>query len=276
MLAAFSIFLGGVFLVAWNLLGVYNYFWPYFDPNTPDAVGLYLFYSDIFQTLLYFPQALPLVITGLAMIVGSYFGMKDIWASFFEWLDQRRMFFFSESSRGAPITVLEKHPGQNPEAFDAVPLETDFVPNEATLDFILEHLEKGQNEIELVEELWFRFGVNKPHGYQLVRQVLSARGTDLPGKSSAKLGLFALAVFFTGLVWVFQFVFLLSAYLAGISRPLQNAWHLILWLGDIGKYIERFPILFGLFALGLVFLVGGFYGLKDFWPSVFLFRQKQP
>jgi hypothetical protein len=86
--------------------------------------------------------------------------------------------------------------------------------------------------------------------------------------------LFTLAVFFTGLVWVFQFIFLLSRYLAGIPRQVNNAWHLILLLSDIARYIERFPGLFGLFALGLVFLAGGYYGLKDFWASIFLLKRK--
>jgi hypothetical protein len=277
ILAALSIFIGGILLVAWNLLGISNYFWPYFDPNTPDAMGLYLLYSDAFQTLLYFPHALPLFITGLAMIAGSYFGMKDIWASFFEWLDQQRTFSFSASIKQVVLsTVLEENQGPNKQAYDSAetPTDADFVPNKDALDYILDHLEKGRNEAELVEELWFKFGINKPQGYQMVRQVLSAQGRDGSGKTSMKLILFALAVFFTGLVWVFQFIFLLTEYLSGISRPLENAWHLILWLNDIGRYIEHFPGLFGLFILGLVFLVGGFYELKVLWALIFLLKRK--
>src|SRR5512133_1780934 len=45
---SFVIFISGVLLIAWNLVGVYNYFWPYFDPNTPDALSFYLLYSDAF------------------------------------------------------------------------------------------------------------------------------------------------------------------------------------------------------------------------------------
>jgi hypothetical protein len=277
-LAALAIFIGGVLLVAWNLLGISNYFWPYFDPNTPDAVGLYLFYSDAFQTLLYFPHALPLFITGLAMIAGSYFGMKEVWASLFEWFDQQRMFSYPASKRQqvAHPTVSEDGLRREPQAHDDVEAstESDFVPNEAVLDYISDHLEKGQNDAQVVEELWFKFGINKPQGYQLVHQILTAHGIGFSAKTSAELVLFSTAIFFTGLVWVFQFIFLLAGYLAGIPRPLENAWHLILWLSDIARYIERFPGLFGLFALGLVFLVGGFYGLKDFWPSIFLLNRK--
>ena len=276
-LAALSIFIGGVFLVAWNLLGIYNYLWPYFDPDTPDAFGLYLLSSDIFQTLVYFPGTLPLFVTGLAMIAGSSFGMKDVWLSFFEWLDQQRKFSFSVcNNQSSPFTVLKEITGQQFQASASVnaPIYADIVPNEAAQDYILDHLEDGRNEVELAEDLWFKFGINKPQGLQLIRHVLSARGIDLSGKTSVKLVLLALAVFFTGLVWVFQFIFLLSGYLAGISRPFENAWHLILWLSDIARYIERFPILFGLFALGLVFLAGGFYGLKDVWSSIFLLKRK--
>lgn len=276
VLAALSIFIGGILLVAWNLLGVYNYLWPYLDPGTPDALGLYLLSSDVFQTLLYYPPALPLFITGLAMIVGSSFGMKDVWTSFFEWLDQRQTVAFPAS--GGPVdpsTVSEVGLRQSPQADDLVeaPTKTDYVPNQAAQVYILDHSEAGRNEIELAEDLWFKFGLNKPQGLQLVRQVLSSRGIDLSGKTSIKFVLFALAIFFTGLVWVFQFIILLSRYLAGISRPLENAWHLILWLSDIARCIEQFPGLFGLFALGLVFLVGGFYGLKDVWLSIFLFKR---
>jgi hypothetical protein len=150
ILVALSIFVGGVFLVAWNLLGISNYFWPFFDPNTPDSVGLYLFYSDAFQILFAMSYATPLVITGLAMIAGSYFGMKDVWFSVFAWLDQPRV----------------------------VPLCA------------------GEQPITLAEDL-------RP---------------DAP--------------------------------------------------------IERFPVSFGLFALGMVFLVTGFYTLKDLWSSIFLLRKE--
>jgi hypothetical protein len=75
-------------------------------------------------------------------------------------------------------------------------------------------------------------------------------------------------------VWVFQFIYLLSRYLAGIPRPFENAWHLILRLSDTARYIERFPVVFGLFAVGLVFVVGGVYGLKDLLPSIFLLKRK--
>jgi hypothetical protein len=279
VLAAFSIFLGGVFLVAWNLLGLYNYFWPYFDPNTPDAVGLYLFYSDIFQTLLYFPRALPLFVTGLAMIVGSYFGMKDVWTSFFEWLDQGGSLSFAEFAdyfKRLPVAGEtprdEAQPPCNSEETSSV---EDFIPKDEVLEYIFDHLEQGQNEAEVVEELWLKFGLIRVVGRRLMRRVLSIRGTRPSGKATMTFVLVALAAFFAGLVWVFQFVFLLSEYLAGIPRQVVDAWQLILRLGDIGRYIETFPVLFGLFSLGVVFLGASFYTLKDLWAMVFLLMRKQ-
>jgi len=271
-LAALSIFISGVLIAAWNLLGIYNLFWPYFDPNTPDALGLYLFYSGAFQTLLNMPHVMFLFITGIAMIVGSYFGMRDVWASFFEWLDEKRGFSFTANRP----TVLEDRSGQGPQSYHSAdsPNESDFVPSEEVMEYIFDHLEKRQNEAEVVEELWLKFDIGKHQGALLVHRVLSARGKEFSGKATTALVLVALAAFFAGLVWVFQFIYLLSRYLAGIPRPFENAWHLILRLNDTARYIERFPIVFGLFAVGLVFVVGGVYGLKDLLPSIFLLERK--
>ena len=55
---------------------------------------------------------------------------------------------------------------------------------------------------------------------------------------------------------------------------LDITWHFIFRLGDIAKYIEQFPGLFGFFVLGLLFMAAGFYGLTDFWPSIFLLKLK--
>jgi hypothetical protein len=272
VLLALDIFIGGVLLMAWNLLGVLNYIWPYFDPNTPDAAGLYWFYMDTFQVMLNFPYATPLFITGLAMIVGSYFGMKDVWASFFDYLDQRRVFSYPASDRS---TALETVPGPKPQPgnFSGDSSKSGFVPNEAALEYILDHSQK-EPEAQLVEELWFKFGINKPQGYQLVRQVLGRQGTEFSTKTSMTFALLTVAALFTGLVWVFQFIFPLSGYLAAHPRPILNLWHLLLRFRDIAQYVERFPFVFGLFSLGLILLAGGLYGLKDIWPSVFLWKRK--
>lgn len=272
LLLALNIFIDGVLLVAWNLLGVLNYIWPYFDPNTPDAAGLYWFYMDTFQVMLNFPYATPLFITGLAMIAGSYFGMKDIWASFFDWLDQRRMFSDPVADES---TILEENliPKSQSDTFPGDSSESGFIPNEDALEYIIDHAPK-ESEAQVVEELWFKFGINKSQGYQLVRQVLVRQGTEFSAETSMTLALLAVAALFTGLVWVFQFIFLLSHYLDAHPRPILNLWYLLLRFRDVAQYVEHFPFVFGLFSLGVILLAGSFYGLKDIWPSVFLWKRK--
>jgi hypothetical protein len=271
-LAALSIFIGGVLLVAWNLLGIYNYLWPYFDPNTPDALGLYLFSSDAFQAMLNTRLATPLFVTGLAMIVGSCFGMKDVWVSFFEWLDQWQVFSFSINWSTVLDGVSSRESQTHPDAEASI--ESDFVPSEEVKEYVFDQLEKGQNEAQVVEALWLKFAIEKHQGVRIVRRIFSASGKEFSGKTTMAFALVALAAFFAGLVWVFQFIYLLSRYMDGIPRPFENAWHLILRLSDTARYIERFPVVFGLFAVGLVFVVGGVYGLKDLLPSIFLLKRK--
>jgi hypothetical protein len=170
---------------------------------------------------------------------------------------------------------LETVPGPKPQPgnFSGDSSKSGFVPNEAALEYILDHSQK-EPEAQLVEELWFKFGINKPQGYQLVRQVLGRQGTEFSTKTSMTFALLTVAARFTGLVWVFQFIFPLSGYLAAHPRPILNLWHLLLRFRDIAQYVERFPFVFGLFSLGLILLAGGLYGLKDIWPSVFLWKRK--
>ncbi len=274
VLLALSIFVGGVMLVAWNLLGIYHYLWPYLDPQTPDALGLYFLYSDTFQVFLNMSFVTPLFITGLALIVGSCLGMQEVWAACFEWFDQQRAFSFSALVSQSPRT--ERHPDNNSKAgleYEAL-LEADSVPSREILDYVFDHLEQGRNQAEVVEALWFKFGMLQPEGERLVRQVRLASGEKFSEKHTAALVMAALAAFCAGLAWVFQFIFLLADYLAGIQRPLANSWDLILWLSEIARYIERFPGLFAFFLLGLAFLGGGVYGLRGLWPLIYLLKRK--
>lgn len=259
VLLSISIFLGGVLLMAWNLMGAYNYFWYRFDPKSPDVLGFYLLASDTVQFL----NAPPLFITGLAMVVGSYFGMKDVWSSVFDWFDQRRT-----------VSRENSAPELTPYYENGTPSKTEFAPNQEVLDYIFDHLDKGQSQAQIVEELWLKFSIPESTGLQLLRQVLSIAGKDVSGESAAVVMLAALGGVLAGSIWVFQFIFMLIRYLSGISRPLQNSWHLLLWLSDIAHYVGHFPGQFGLFLLGLVFLAGGIYGLKDFWSFLFLMRNK--
>lgn len=266
LLAALSIFSGGVILVAWNFLGVLNYAWPYLDPKTPDELGLYLFYSDLFQNLLFYPQALPLFITGLAMMVGSTLGLKEVWASFFDFLEQERQ----SSLRGwlqRAWQAAQADPARN------LPVAVDFLPSEELLDYLLKRLPAERNEAQLAEELWLKFGLEKTQGAQLVHLVQQASGTGFSARLSLPLLLTALAAVFTGLMWVLQYLWLVSADLAAHPRPLTDQWQFILRLGELGAFVEKEPWGLVWFALGLVLLAGGLYGLKDTWPSIFQIRK---
>lgn len=272
VLAALSIFIGGVILVAWNLLGVWNYLWPLLDPQTPDTLGFYLFYSDLFQTLLFYPQAIPLFITGLAMIAGSYFGMKDVWASIFDFLEHQRQFSLRDFTNWtfSPSALPASEPDP---AASGNPSQSEFIPDEELLDYLLDRLETEQSEIQLVEELWLKFGLDKDTGAQFVSQVLAARGQKSSSKLPVTFLLMALAAVFTGLVWVLQYLLLISEYLAAHPRQIENQWHFILRLGDLADCVEQFPGLFGWFILGLVLLAGGLYGLYNAWPSIFILKK---
>ena len=262
LLAAFGVFSGGVVLVAWNLLGVLNYFWPYLDPNIPDELGLYLFYSDLFQNLLFYPQALPLFITGLAMIVGSTLGLKEVWASYFDFLDQARRSSLSGLIRRA-------WQADQPEPLSESSAEVDFLPDEELLKYLLKRLPEEQSENQLVEELWLKFGLTRPQGAQLVHLVQQANGTGFTAQLTLPLLLTSTAAIFSGSIWVIQYLLLVSSHLAAQPRALTDQWQFLLRLGELGAIVEKEPWGLAWFALGLILLVGGFYGLKDTWLAIF-------
>lgn len=257
-LGALSIFSGGVCLVAWNFLGLFNYLRPYFDPHTPDELGLYWFYSDLFQGLLFAPEALPLFISGLAMIVGSYLGMKDLWASFFN-------LFETDQHPSLPELLQNLQTAFQLQAETQPQTLPDFIPNEDQLAYLLKRLPEERRSAQLVEELWLKFGLPQPQGEHFVRLVLEARGQSPATRFSLPVALASLAASVTGLIWISQYLLLIGRELAAQPRLIENQWHFILRLADLAETVERYPAGLLWFTLGLLLLAVGGYGLKDTW-----------
>jgi len=81
MLIVLFLFVGGIFLIGLSL-GLFGYLVP------DNFLAPIVLISAWFHVNPFF--SLSTFITGLAMIAGSYLGMRNVWASFFECLDQRK------------------------------------------------------------------------------------------------------------------------------------------------------------------------------------------
>ena len=239
VLLAFSTFSLGVLLVSWNLLGVISAFASLVAPNLVASLNLLGFYSDMIATLLDFSNSGSLLVIGLAMILGSQWGMKSVWLS---WLETRQQANKTEQ--------LPSPPTHQAELTDEL------------LDLVVRQLDKGQTETNLISAIQARTGMSADDALLLVRQVMRSRGDITIAPISLAAFLAGLAAFISGVVLVIQNIILLNAHLHAYPRSIQNSWGLLMRLRDITDYAEAHPILSLWFVFGVICLVAGYFSVR--------------
>jgi hypothetical protein len=250
VLVAFSTFSIGVLLFSWSFLGVVSSFTNLVAPNLVAALNLLGFYSDMVAALLDFSNSGSLFVIGLAMMLGSQWGMKSVWLS---WLQTREN---------------EVEPPASPEM-------QQFEVKQDLLDSIIRQLKRGQTEAKMVAAVQARTGMAAEDALAFVRQVIRSRG-DIALTSISPAALLAgWMAFISGVVLIIQNVFLLDAHLRASPRNVQNSWGLLLRIRDISDYAEAHPILSLWFAFGVICLVAGYFSIRVSLHSVLLRLSKK-
>jgi hypothetical protein len=271
---AFLVFTGGVALTAWHLLGLLSFAIAALNPRTPELLKILQLYSGLFQTLSNFPAALTLFITGLGMMTGSLLGMKDVWLG---WLDawERRQQPVKEEllPLEAPLpTAPNPQQVYTLDGWSALPVD---LPE--ALDMVLENLQSAADAPQIAEKLARQYGLSHPEAYAYIRQALRIRQAANEPSTSPVWMLLALAALVTGILWILQFILTASAYLSSLPPTLTGDvfWGSIQRSMEIGAYIQRFPLPFVLFLLGLALLASGYFALKTRWLAMLAWHPKQ-
>lgn len=239
VLVAFSTFSIGVLLFSWSFLGVVSGFANLVAPNLVAGLNLLGFYSDMVAALLDFSNSGSLFVIGLAMMLGSQWGMKSVWLS---WLQTR------------------EH--ENEVEPSARPAMQQFELKDDLLDSVIRQLNKGWTEAKMVAAVQARTGMAAGDALALVRQVISSRGDIVLTSISPVAFLAGLAAFISGAVLIIQNVFLLDAHLRASPHNVQNSWGLLLRIRDITDYAEAHPILSLWFVFGIICLVAGYFSVR--------------
>lgn len=237
VLVAFSTFSIGVLLFSWSFLGVVSSFANLVAPNLVAGLNLLGFYSDMVAALLDFSNSGNLFVIGLAMMLGSQWGMKSVWLS---WLQTQ----------------------ENEVELPASPVMQQFEHKDDLLDSVIRQLSKGWTEAKMVAAVQARTGMVAEDALALVRQVIRSRGDIALTSISPAAFLAGLAAFISGAVLIIQNVFLLDAHLQASPRNVQNSWGLLLRIRDITDYAEAHPILSLWFVFGVICLVAGYFSVR--------------
>ncbi len=88
--------------------------------------------------------------------------------------------------------------------------------------------------------------------------------------ASAIWMLLPLAALLTGGIWVSQFLLMASAYQSTLPPAIDDVfWGSLQRSWQFSAYVQRFPVPFALFILGLLLLAGGYFALRLYWLSIF-------
>jgi hypothetical protein len=282
VLVAFSIYVGGVALAAWQLLGLVVVISSLVDSDSTSYWDLYNLSFGFIDTLANFPGLMFSFALGLAMVVGSYYGMKDVWLA---WLDAAEPAGSRREADSAGRTT-SRAPGA--EVFSR--LEADhsaaggansLVVDPKMADFILDRLEKSKSKAWVIDSIALSYGLNWQSARRLVEQVAVTGGIVFPEEVTygPAVVLGSLGACLTGLVISLQYVTLAGAVMAPKFEQYQRVWGVswgsLFFLKALGEYIQMAPPAFVLFMVGLAMFVGGLFLLRRVGPSVYRWQSGQ-
>jgi len=265
-LVALSLFIGGVALAAWQLLGLVAVLSALANPLAATFWDIYNLSFGFFDLLANFWGMLGAFVTGLAMVLGSYLGMKQVWVAWLESLENGTLF-----QPPAESTSGLEPASANEAVFSAEAWIRQHPDDRETADFILSRLERTRNREWVVTALAMSRGLSWQAANELVEAVLRSSGLGMFRQRSFPLAwVFAyLGIFMAGLVICLQYVLVTSLALRWAWVKVTDQYWLAWFLYQVGEHIERAPGPFALFALGLLMSVGGFLALREALPSVY-------
>ncbi len=272
---AFSIFIGGAMLASWQLLGLVAVVSALVKPQLESYLDLYNVSFGLIDTLANLPGMMVSFSIGLAMVLGSYFGMKDVFSAWLDALEQ------GKKPLEDNLPALNEFPS-NSQIESTSPQQPEMVysasgwvrnrPDDAKLaQFVLDQIEKSDNKDWVINAVALARGLRWQPAKKLVEAVAEANGITFKDEITygPPVVFSVLGVFITGLVITFQYLLLAGVVLAPQFTRIRNSWDFMQFMFALGDYIQMGPGAFVLYALGLVMLVGGFMALRKAIPSVY-------
>jgi hypothetical protein len=275
VLLALAIYIGGVALAAWQLLGLVAVASAMLNPRAESFWEIYNLSFGFFDVLTNFWGILLAFVTGLAMALGSYFGMKDVYSAWLEVVEA------GEIVPDEPVPALAEIPGPPlaPGA-EAIYSADGWVRNHPDdpelIEFITSRLEHSHNQDWVIASLALARGLSWPVAAKLVETVAAASGMESPPEKvyDPPVVFSLLGIFLAGLVISLQYLMVSNIALRAQWLKVHDIYWLTWFIYQVGRYIENAPGPFVLFALGVTLLIGGFLALRVVGPSVVRWQSK--
>lgn len=265
---AMALFVGGAALSAWQLLGITAVLSALGNPRAVNFWDIYNMSFGFLDALTNLWGMLAAFVTGLAMMLGSSLGMKDVWLAWLDALD------------GWKLPRQEAAPAGRSRLEIASAMETVFsadgwVKNnpddQETVRFILNRYEKTRDLDWVTSALMLSRGLTWQAAEQLVEAVLRAHGKlALPQRTFPPYAVFTmLGLTIAGLVVSFQYFAVTGVALRPALAKVTDQYTLARFLYQAGQHIEAAPAPFALSLLGLAVFIAGLLALRVMLPSVY-------
>jgi len=267
---ALALFVGGAALSAWQLLGMTVVLSALSNPRAGNFWDVYNLSFGFFDALTSFWGMLAAFVTGLAMMLGSYIGMKDVWLAWLDALETGQPF----KQQPAPVPA-ERSRLETASAMEAVFSAEGWARNNPddreTVQFILSRFEKTRDRDWVTSALMLSRGLTWQAAEQLVNAVLRANSRlPLHQRAFPPYTVFSvLGLSIAGLVVSLQYFAVTSVALRPAVAQVTDQYTLVRFLYEAGQHIETAPAPFALFLLGLAVFIAGLLSLRVMLPSVY-------
>lgn len=272
---ALALFVGGAALAAWQLLGMTAVLSALASPPAGDFWDVYNLSFGLFDVLTNFWGMLAAFATGLAMMLGSYIGMKEVWGAWLDALVEENLFKRETAPAPAERSRLE-----TTSAIESASSAEGWARNHSndreTVQFILSRFEKTRDRDWVTSSLMLSRGLTWQTAAHLVEAVLRAHGSlPLRQRVFSPYAVFSMFGFvIAGLVVSLQYLVVTSLALRPAFAEVTDQYTLVRFLYRAGQHIEAAPAPFALFLLGLALFVAGLLSLRVMLPSVYRWGAK--
>ncbi len=241
---ALALFLGGTALAAWQLLGITAVLSTLTNPRAENFWDVYHLSFGLFDTLANFWGMLAAFATGLAMMLGSYIGMKDVWGAWLGALDEDQPLKQQPAPTPAKRSRL-KTASATEALFSAEGWARNNPNDQETVQFILNRFEKTGDRDWVTSSLMLSRGLTWQAAEELVNAVLLARGRlPLHQRAFSPYAVFgALGIALAGLVVSLQYFAVTGMALGPAFAQIADQYTLARSIYLAGQHIEAAPCL---------------------------------
>lgn len=265
---ALALFVGGAALSAWQLLGITAVLSVLGNPRAVNFWDVYTMSFGFFDALTNFWGMLVAFVSGLAMMLGSYIGIKDVWLAWLDALDGEKL----PKQQPAPAGPSRLEIASAMEAaFSAESWIKNNPNDQETVQFIINRFEKSRDRDWVISALMLSRGLTWQTAEQLVEAVLRAHGKlAMPQRTFPPYAVFTtLGLTIAGLVVSLQYFAVTSVVLRPAFAKITDQYTLVRFLYQAGQHIQAAPVPFTLFLLGLAVFIAGLLSLRLMLPSVY-------